>query len=84
MGIFTVPLLISKKHLMLWIDLQLTKQMYAGTTSLLQINGHPIEEFCSNNGVIQGNNYSPTIFSLYINDLIVEFKKCSAEISLHN
>ena len=69
---------------MLWIDLQLTKQMYAGTTSLLQINGHPIEEFCSNNGVIQGNNYSPTIFSLYINDLIVELKKCSAEISLHN
>ena len=63
---------------------KLTWQMYEGTTSSVHINGHYTEEFESKLGVLQGNNYSPTIFIAFINDLIGELCKNSEGIWISN
>ena len=43
--------------------------MYKGIKSMLKINGMSSEFFNCNIGVRQGENLSPFLFSLYINDL---------------
>ena len=45
------------------------KNMYDGVKSMVSINGHSSEFFNCNVGVRQGENLSPLLFSLYINDL---------------
>ena len=52
--------------------------MYKGIKSMLEINGMLSDFFNCNIGVRQGENLSPFLFSMYINDLeefLVE-KKC--------
>ena len=43
--------------------------MYKGIKSMVKINGMSSEFFNCNIGVRQGENLSPFLFSLYINDL---------------
>ena len=49
--------------------LQYIQNMYKGIKSMLKINGMLSEFFNCNIGVRQGENLSPFLFSLYINDL---------------
>ena len=48
---------------------QYIQNMYKGIKSMLKINGMSSEFFNCNIGVRQGENLSPFLFSLYINDL---------------
>ena len=64
--------------------LELAKQMYTKTSNVLRLNGMLSKEFISENGVLQGNNYSPTIFINYINDLLVELQKSGVGVSIGN
>ena len=48
---------------------QYIQNMYEGIKSMLKINGMSSEFFNCNIGVRQGENISPFLFSLYINDL---------------
>lgn len=43
--------------------------MYKGIKSLIKMNGTVSDFCCCNVGVRQGENLSPFLFSLYINDL---------------
>ena len=49
--------------------LQYIQNMYKGIKSMLKINGMLSDFFNCNIGVRQGENLSPFLFSLYINDL---------------
>ena len=49
--------------------LNLIKSMYANIKSCVAVNGHKSNYFPSNIGVRQGENLSPILFSLYLNDL---------------
>ena len=62
----------------------LIDQFYSDTGNLLRINGHFTEEITNNNGVLQGNNLSPTLFSCYIDGLIQELNQCNEGIMLAN
>ena len=53
----------------------MTKEMYTNTRNILRINGELSDDYGSEIGVLQGNNYSPTIFITFINDLIKELSK---------
>ena len=64
--------------------LELIRGMYSGTSNLLRINGELTEEFPSKNSVLQGNNLSSTIFSLFINSLLKELKRDSHGIRINN
>ena len=48
------------------------KSMYVNTQSCLQINEFFTDWFSVLNGVKQGDNLSPTLFALFINDLVNE------------
>ena len=50
--------------------LEMIKQMHSGTMNMIRINNHLTPKFESVNGVMQGNNISPTIFGMYINNLL--------------
>ena len=70
------PLLFSKLH-NLGINgklYQLVKSMYTNTSNVVRLNNKLSDEFGSENGVLQGNNLSPTLFSLYINSLLEELR----------
>ena len=64
--------------------LNLTKQMYTDTSNTIRINGLLSETFNSTNGVLQGNNYSPTIFITFINGLIQELKESGEGIQIND
>ena len=49
--------------------LQYIQNMYKGIKSILKINGMLSDFLNCNIGVRQGENLSPFLFSLYINDL---------------
>ena len=62
----------------------LIDQFYSDTGNLLRINGHFTEEVINSNGVLHGNNLSPTLFSCYIDGLIQELKNCDEGIMIVN
>ena len=43
--------------------------MYANIKSCVTVNGQDAQFFSSNRGVRQGDNLSPVLFSLFLNDL---------------
>ena len=55
--------------------IQLIQEIYSKTSSTIQINDLFTEEFVNENGVLQGNNISPSLFSLYVNNLLCELNK---------
>ncbi len=48
----------------------------------IKINGYISEWFDINSGVQQGDSLSPTLFGLYIYDLIIEVKKWNLEVKV--
>lgn len=48
------------------------KRMYEHTTSCIRINNKLTTCFNCNSGVAQGNNLSPTLFAIFVNDLVSE------------
>ena len=64
----------------------ITKSLYCDTQACVQLNDLKTEWFNTQLGVRQGDNMSPTLFSIYINDLIVELKnmKCGININGEN
>ena len=51
------------------------KMLYQNTASRIQVNEYYTDWFPKFCGVCQGNNLSPTLFSLFRNGLAVELKK---------
>ena len=52
--------------------LQIIRQMYHNTRSVIQLNGYLSDELPSKQGLKQGDNLSPILFITYINSLIEE------------
>ena len=63
--------------------LDLITEMYKCTVNAIRINSELSPIFVSENGLRRGDNQSPTLFSLYINDLLCEFKKSQAGVNLN-
>ena len=60
------------------------KSLYTKTQSCVQLNDKVTNWFPVEQGVRQGDSLSPTLFSLYLNDLAVEIKDLGAGVKLGN
>jgi hypothetical protein len=60
------------------------KNIYASSSSCVRINGKLTEWFECNNGLKQGCNLSPTLFSVFANDLIKEINDLDLGITMGN
>ena len=56
------------------------KSMYSGCKAGVNVNGYVTDLFSSEHGVRQGDALSPTLFGLYINDLVSDLKRGSEGI----
>jgi hypothetical protein len=57
------------------------KAIYSHCKCMVNINGHLTESFDSHFGVRQGDNLSPTLFNLFINDLVTEINNGSRGVA---
>ena len=57
------------------------KSMYNATASCIRLNEKYTEWFETSSGVKQGDNLSPTLFNLYINDLAQEIKNLNCGVN---
>ena len=55
--------------------------MYTGMKSVIDLNGHLTESFMIQSGIRRGDNLSPTIFNLYLNDLIKDINNLGLCVS---
>ena len=62
--------------------LKVIQNMYANAKSCVQLNGNFSEYFSCNIGVRQGENLSPLLFSIFLNDLAEYLSKSSTGIHL--
>ena len=60
--------------------LKLIKSVYTNTRNYIRINDDLTSSLSSSKGLRQGDNLSPTLFSLYINDLISRLKKMNVGV----
>ena len=60
------------------------KSLYQNTMCCIKVNTHLTPWFETTTGVKQGDNLSPTIFSLFLNDLAIEIKKLNLGIPIDN
>ena len=58
--------------------------LYSNTESCVSLNGFQTEWFNCTNGVRQGDNLSPTLFSIFINDLANEIKEANRGIPVND
>ena len=58
------------------------RNMYASTSSCIKINGKKTEWFSCASGVKQGCNLSPTLFSVFANDLVQEINDLDLGIEI--
>ena len=58
------------------------QELYKDTMSCVQVNGIKTGWFATMQGVRQGDNLSPTLFSIYINDLAVELKNLNLGVKM--
>jgi len=61
---------------------KIIKRMYTNTTSCLKLNNHFTDWFDVSSGVRQGDNLSPTLFSLLINDLATHINQLNKGIQV--
>ena len=60
----------------------LLTNMYAATESCVRVNSYLTEWFKTSTGVMQGDSVSPTMFSLFINDLALGLKDLDIGIDI--
>ncbi len=60
------------------------KNIYDGSKSGVNVNGYITDWFSSDYGVRQGDCLSPTLFGLFINDLVDDIRSCSKGIQIPN
>jgi len=58
------------------------KSIYQDSKACVSLNGHLTPSFFTNFGVKQGDGLSPTLFNLYLNDLVSELKSRSRGVHL--
>ncbi len=58
--------------------------LYRNTECCIKINNMLSEWFLVNNGVRQGDNLSPTLFSLYVNELAKEIRNMNLGLKIGN
>ena len=58
------------------------KALYSSTFNSVKVNKYMTERFESKYGVRQGDCLSPTLFSIYINDLVVELNSLQIGVRL--
>ncbi|XP_060587764.1 uncharacterized protein LOC132743245 [Ruditapes philippinarum] len=58
------------------------KSIYNHTVSCVRINGRLTEWFQCVNGVKQGDNLSPTLFSVFVNDLVTEINNLDLGVKI--
>ena len=58
------------------------KSLYTSTNARLRLNGNLTAPFDTTSGVRQGDNLSPTLFSLFINDIVSELNALNCGISI--
>ena len=62
--------------------MKMIEAMHSRTMNTIRINGSFTEDFCSKTGVKQGDNLAPSLFSTFINDLLVTLKKMNLGVKL--
>jgi hypothetical protein len=58
------------------------KSVYTDSKACVNLNGYLTNSFSTDSGVRQGDALSPTLFGLYINDLVSVLHECGAGIKL--
>ena len=61
---------------------QALKSLYCDTESCVRLGDHYTDWFLCRSGVRQGDNLSPTLFALFINDLAMQLKHLSSGIQI--
>ena len=59
------------------------RQLYSSTTSCIRLNHPHTPWFEVNSGVRQGDSLSPTLFNIFINDLITELNSLDIGIDIN-
>jgi hypothetical protein len=60
------------------------KALYQNPLACVKVNEYFTDWFSINSGVRQGDPLSPTLFSIFINELIVEIKKLDIGVKIDN
>ena len=60
------------------------KQMYEFSRSAVLLEGEKSDTFSLEQGVAQGCSLSPILFSVFINDLLIEVEKAGLGVQLNN
>ena len=63
---------------------QIVKSLYSYTESCINLNGNCSEWFTTLQGVRQGDNLSPTMFAIFINDLAVGLKDLNLGVKMED
>ncbi len=58
------------------------KLLYSSCQVLVNVNSFFTDWFQTDYGVCQGDTLSPTLFSIYINDLAIDLKGCTNGINI--
>ena len=63
---------------------RIIKSMYSHTELCVKVDTNLVSDtFSSNIGVRQGDNLSPTLFKIFINDIVKEFDETCAPVALN-
>lgn len=58
------------------------KALYTNTSACVQVNNKQTDWFSTLLGVRQGDSLSPTLFALYINDLLLELNNLNCGVNI--